>query len=240
MTGDYTDTDVPENKVSFILDSGASDHIINREDLFNTFSDISTPLKISVAKSGQFISATKKGTINVTSNLGIQGTLEGVLFCAEAPYNLLSVQKMQRAGMTVIFNQQGAQIYKDGKVFMKGRPLHNLIALDFNVSAACTGSASHICSSNKNGYELWHQRLGHVSKIKFLDLKNKNMIDDVQQIDTIIPNDEICEACINGKQTRLPFNHEKDKHHIKRPLFVVHSDVCGLSLLQQSTIKIIL
>jgi len=37
----------------------------------------------------------------------------------------------------------------------------------------------------------------------------------------------LCEACIFGKQTRLPLAEAKDKNHVTRPLFIIHTDVCG-------------
>lgn len=213
--------------IKFLLDSGASDHITNRDDLFTSFECLNPPLKISVAKNNTFISATKRGNINLISQTGVQGILTNVLFCAEVPYNLISVSKMQQAGFTIIFDDKGTQITKEGKIIMKGKTLNNLIVLEFKIPVIKGESASQACYVNENKYELWHQRLGHISKTKFLQLKCHNMIDDLDEINTVTPNDKLCEACINGKQTRLPFNKVKDKSYIKRPLFIVHSDVCG-------------
>lgn len=53
------------------------------------------------------------------------------------------------------------------------------------------------------------------------------MVDDIERIKYISPSSSLCEACIKGKQARLPFQKEKDKGYTKRPLFVVHTDVCG-------------
>lgn len=82
-----------KDKITFILDSGASDHIINRADLSANFSSLVTPIKISVAKNGQYVTATKKGSLEVFSNMGFKGTLEHVLYCPDVPFNLLSVAK---------------------------------------------------------------------------------------------------------------------------------------------------
>lgn len=65
------------------------------------------------------------------------------------------------------------------------------------------------------------------------------MIKDLEQIKNILPNDNLCEPCINGKQARLPFNKIKDKDYLKRPLFNIHSNVAG-PITQQLIIKIIL
>lgn len=63
------------------------------------------------------------------------------------------------------------------------------------------------------------KRLGHIGRSKFLELKSKQTIDDINHIDKIIPNDNLCEACINGKQARLLFEKAIDK----RPRFIIHS-----------------
>ncbi|CAD7081866.1 unnamed protein product [Hermetia illucens] len=166
MIGDNYESDHVKNEIEFVIDSGASDHIINREDLAKDFEHLQHPLKLSVAKTGSFITATKRGKLNVISKIGIQGELKDVLYCPEVPYNLLSVAKMQAAGMTIIFNERGVVVQKGGKTLM----------------------TDQICNIN--------------------------------------PSDDLCEACIKGKQAKLPFNKEKDKSHVKRPLFIIHSDVC--------------
>ncbi|CAD7085369.1 unnamed protein product [Hermetia illucens] len=167
MIGDNYESDYVKNEIEFVIDSGASDHIINREDLAKDFEHLQHPLKLSVAKTGSFITATKRGKLNVISKIEIQGELKDVLYCPEVPYNLLSVTKMQAAGMTIIFNERGVVVQKGGKTLM----------------------TDQICNIN--------------------------------------PSDDLCEACIKGKQAKLPFNKEKDKSHVKRPLFIIHSDVCG-------------
>lgn len=69
-----------------------------------------------------------------------------------------------------------------------------------------------------NNYGLSHQYLGYISKNKFLQLKSNNMIDNINEIETIFPNDMLYEACINEKQSPLPFNNIEDKSYMKRPI----------------------
>jgi len=92
----------------------------------------------------------------------------------------------------------------------------------FSNKLACIANAA-----KNNNYSLWHERLGHSSKGKFLEIKTKNMFDDTDLLNNIKPENELREACVKGKQARLSFNKFKNKDHINRPLFVVHSDVCG-------------
>lgn len=216
-----------EDKLIFLLDSGASDHLVNRDDLFENFVELKNPMKISVAKKAAFITATKKGKINVISNMGIPGVLEDVLYCPEVPHNLLSVRKMQQAGMTIIFNEEGVEVNKGGEIILTGKPLNNLFSVDFTVIINAEDSVAKVNSTINNDYELWHRRLGHIGKSKFLELIKNKMVDDINEIKHVIPNKDLCEACIQGKQARLPFEKGKNKSHITRPLFIVHSDVCG-------------
>ena len=69
--------------------------------------------------------------------------------------------------------------------------------------------------ATNNNDQLWHQhRLGHMGKSKFLELKknkksknkNKQMVDDINLINSIILNENICEACLFGKQARSFFS----------------------------------
>lgn len=132
MTGEYKIEN--SERLIFLLDSGASDHLINSDKEFSSVIELNPPMKISVAKNGEFITATKKGKIHVMSNTGIQGILEDVLYCPDVPYNLISVQKMQQAGMSITFNEKGVKVYKDGKILMYGKPSNNLFAVDFEVT----------------------------------------------------------------------------------------------------------
>jgi hypothetical protein len=75
--------------------------------------------------------------------------------------------------------------------------------------------------------KLWVERLGHISKNKFAHLKAKVLTEDSNYLNDINRLDLLYESCINGKQTRLPFSKVKDKIHIERPRYIVHSDVCG-------------
>jgi len=80
-----------DGDVSFILDSGASDHMINNINLFLTYSTLDTPIEIAIAKQGAYIYASAKGTVQLRSNLNTSITLENDLFCKDLPQNLVSV-----------------------------------------------------------------------------------------------------------------------------------------------------
>lgn len=212
-----------EGNIYFLLDSGASDHIIKDETLYADCINLDPPVKIAVAKMGQYIYAQKKGIVKLCNNFSDNITLLDVLFCPDVPENLISVKRMQDAGMTVEFHPGGVNISKEKEIIMDGKYRNNVPIIEFMV-------CNKISMSNAlkiNGYRLWHERLGHISKAKFLEIKTKNMFEDIDLISNVLPDNVLCEACINGKQARLRFEKFKNKDYINRPLYVVHSDVCG-------------
>ena len=69
MTGNYESCN--SDTITFLLDSGASDYIINDDKLFLNFVYLDPLIKISVAKHGVFINATKKGQVNVETDVEV-------------------------------------------------------------------------------------------------------------------------------------------------------------------------
>ncbi|KAH8351722.1 hypothetical protein KR084_005477 [Drosophila pseudotakahashii] len=100
-----------------ILDSGASDHLINDESLFIDSVELVPPLKIAVAKQGEYIYASKRGIVRLRNNHEI--TLEDVLYSEQAAGNLMSVKRLQEAGMSIKFDKNGVTISKNGLTVVK-------------------------------------------------------------------------------------------------------------------------
>lgn len=219
-------------KLKFILDSGATEHLVNDLSFYREYQKLKEPIKISVAKKEASIWATHKGSIEVLTNLGYPGVLHDVLYAEEVPLNLLSVRKMQEAGFSVNFTPNGEVLAKVGqKTIMTGKRINDLQMLEFNVQNALSiksnGQAKIGFQETKNKNKLWHERLGHISKNKFIQLKMKELAEDSICLNNVNPLEFLCESCIQGKQARLPFAKNKNKIHIQRPLYIVHSDICG-------------
>lgn len=218
------------DEICFLLDSGATDHIVNTREVFTSYVELPTPIKIGVAKNGTSVLAFGKGRIEVTTNLGIRGSIDDVLYSPDVRYNLLSVNRIQQTGMSVIFGNNGVQVYNNNnKCYMTGENTNNLFSITFEINRSrCNLNETLDQSHDTKSYDLWHSRLGHLNKQKFTLLKNVVDPDDSRLIRNLIPNDDICEPCVLGKQSRLPFAKSKDKcNKNNRPLFIIHSDVCG-------------
>ena len=206
-------------KVRFILDSGATDHIVNRLDVFTTVENLAIPLQISIAKKGEKIAATKKGVIKIVTNLGVAGVLENVLYSPDVPYNLLSVRRLQHAGMSIVFGDTGnVTINKGNKLLAFGELQNSLLNVVFQLrKRLCNQITTNNNDTLLNSYKIWHERLGHMNKTKFLEIKRNDLVFDSNKLETINPTNEICEACVYGKQARLPFSSARDRSHVTRP-----------------------
>lgn len=216
-------SDSAKNHLTFLMDSGATDHIVNQLDVFTKYTELNPPIRIGIAKSGASVLATAKGCIEVTTNKGVQGSLMEVLYCPEVPHNLLSVRKIQQTGMTVIFTKSGVEVRKDDEIILSGEIINNLYKIIFGLNKL----NYQINNVTIKHYKLWHARLGHISKSSFEYLRKHSLFDDNTHIQNIKPDNEICETCIFGKQVRLPFAKAKSKSPINKPLFIIHSDICG-------------
>ena len=132
-------------------------------------------------------------------------------------YNLLSVSRLIDAGYNVSF-EKGEISYR-GRVVAVAQRNGQLYVLHFtnkNSEEAASLSAS------SGSPELWHRRLGYLSLYtKVL----RNLVDDFDCGSLEECNSEICETCLEGKQTYLP--HSSHRVRATRPLELIHTDLVG-------------
>ncbi|CAG9135108.1 unnamed protein product [Plutella xylostella] len=91
-----------------------------------------------------------------------------------------------------------------------------------NVKEEVQQSASLASSSSKVSQEVWHQRLGHLNS-RSMGLLNRGMATGIKYDSADYKS---CVACIEGKQSRLPFP-SKSSSRADEVLGLVHTDLCG-------------
>ncbi|CAA6673931.1 unnamed protein product [Spirodela intermedia] len=69
----------------------------------------------------------------------------------------------------------------------------------------------------------WHARLGHVNMTALRKMAREEL---VRGLPAVGPVDQLCEACLAGKQKRSPFP-QQGEYRARRVLELVHSDLCG-------------
>lgn len=186
-------------EAKFVIDSGATNHLISSELAEFLVNRKTVAHKISVAKLGECVEAKEEGDLQLRAEGEKFITMKKVWACENLFRNLLSVRKLEDNGFQVLFKARQVLVMRNSKVILSGKLCGNLYIVTFEVlSVPCANAAV-------SGL-LLHRRMGHSSKY---------------------PAPGICGVCMQAKQTRLPFNPVPEDRKAKRILEVVSTDVCG-------------
>lgn len=185
--------------LQFVVDSGATNHLISSKYGFLLENSEEVYHKISVAKIGESIIARKKGELHVQTIDGKFIKLENVLECENLSKNLLSVKRIEEKDFQIVFEKKKIAIKRNGETVSEGELCGNLYVINFYMKI----KEVNLTVKNET---LLHRRMGHSSKF---------------------PSSEFCEVCTQGKQTRQPFKRINEDKKAKRILEVISSDVCG-------------
>ncbi|XP_049390256.1 uncharacterized protein LOC125854717 [Solanum stenotomum] len=222
------------NSSSWIIDSGASEHMCFNPSVFNSLTPLSSPMFIILPNLTQ-VNITHKGTISIFSDL----ILENVLYVPSFKYNLLSVDKFVKQFQScLLFTPTGcflqapfmkrAQVFgeaKDGlfllqpaKTSPKNYFKNQSVVLDPQNSFQCVSVSFSVPISvkSKSDVILWHKRLGH---LPFHAMKNISFINFPSVSECT------CDVCPLARQSKLsfPISHIKSK----RVFELIHIDTWG-------------
>ena len=206
-----------DNTEKFLVDCGATTHIVNKDEYFVTTDKAFKPEEHFIeladgSKSNNL--AKKKGTVSIslhdTNGNIVDVKLENVLYVPSFPQCIFSVQAATRKGAKVNFDGDHAMlISKNGSSF----PIQQHGRLYYLYK-------SSIADKRKESLETWHKLLGHCNlhDVKKLENVVKGMnITDSNHFD--------CETCILSKQTNTR-NREPDIRATK-PFELIHTDLAG-------------
>lgn len=214
-------------KINFVLDSGATHHIVNDKIFFNSMHGIE-PISISTAKAGASLVAKKKGDISIKTFFNGDNstkTIRNVLFVENLKCNLLSIRQLTDKGYKITFNGDDAFISKNGKNMFTARRNGQLYQTIFYVERSVFAGIAGEEQLNKASQNLWHFRLAHLNVSDMKKMVNQNMAIGLDKLKVNI-DEKFCESCVIGKQTRLPYPPRKEIRS-KRVLELIHTDVSG-------------
>jgi transposase InsO family protein len=192
---------------SWVLDSGASDHVVGDPSLISNLSPPKIPHNITVAN-GSKAQVTGIGQASPLPSL----SLNYVLFVPGSPFNLISISKLtQSLNCSITFSSDSFLIQdrSTGKTIGTGSQSQGLYYLHSHPSTICGVSASP---------DIIHRRLGHPS----LD-KLKVLVPHLSHLKSLD-----CESCQLGKHVRVSFPSRVNKRSMS-PFDIIHSDVWGPS-----------
>ncbi|KAK4258396.1 hypothetical protein QN277_007851 [Acacia crassicarpa] len=206
------------SKNVWYLDTGASNHMCGKKELFT---ELNEEIQGEVTFGDHTKTAVKgKGNIMMFTKNGNKGYITNVYYIPSLKSNLISIGQLLEKGYDIhlkdssltMKNQKGELI---AKVEMTSNRLFKM-----NIQ---TDGFKCMKSAVEDSSWLWHLRFGHLG---FTGLKLLSKAKMVTGLPTINPPDQLCEACMRGKQHRIKFEVGKS-WRAKRPLQLVHSDIAG-------------
>ena len=187
--------------ISFVVDSGATQHLMNK-NFQKYLTDLKTvDYKISVAKVGESVTAKKQGTLHARTLEGKDIRIENVLVCENLSYNLLSVKQLEQKGQRILFHGGTVKILRNDNIVAEGKTQGNLYFISLKLRENI-----HANLVENDDKMLLHRRMGHSATY---------------------PAPSLCEVCIKAKQTRLPFTDLREDRKAKHLLETVSTDICG-------------
>lgn len=204
---------------TWIIDSGATDHICCSLDLFRTYDHIS-PINVKLPN-GNSIHASIAGIVQISEFL----TLHDVLYLPQFNLNLISLSKLVTSGGFQVLFTNDACVLQDSSLRRTGfaKLQHGLYHLDPGDPCGTKSvSVNNIVSLSgmklNSQAALWHFRFGHASYDRLHSL--------VKNFPDIHVNKHIvCDVCQFSKHKKLPFSLSTSRADSSFDL--VHMDIWG-------------
>lgn len=232
-----------QNNVWYV-DSGATNHMCNNKELMFDFM-VTKQIEVNVAN-GEKVLTEGQGRVKVNLKNGLR-TISNVYYIPKLSTNLLSVSELVRKGFSVTFNSNHCKILDGSEVIATASCFNGIYQLNVfdgivkceirpgiamnsvsdesvtNIGLPEGGKETVLVSmDNRVTQQIWHKRLGHLN-MRSMNLMKNGLVSGMVFDNT---NFNPCIACIEGKQTKLPFP-KKSFNRSQELLGLVHTDVCG-------------
>ncbi|KAK1419234.1 hypothetical protein QVD17_28397 [Tagetes erecta] len=207
-----------DEKDLWYLDNGASNHMTGNLSLFSELNKrIGGKMKFG---DGSYVDICGKGSILLVGKTGEQRLLTDIYYIPSLQSNIISLGKATECGCDIHMKDDLLLMHDDkGKLLMKVQRSKNRL---YTIRLK-TGKPVCLQAKIDNDDWLWHARLGHVNFDSMKQMVEKNMVVGMPKIDG---ENQICDACLVGKQTRQPFP-KTASFRATRPLELIHGDLCG-------------
>lgn len=207
------------DKNTWVLDSGASDHMCHRREWFTSFVEMTSYVTIG---DGKRITAFGRGEIALMAfdeNKWVRRRMVNVLYVPEIHLNLFSSGAAMDRGYELQSDNKRCKLLKDGNVFAVGVRREKLFQMLFKIEEPLEidGAIANV-AIKKTSIRAWHERLGHQNVAHVKKFLRNNNVDFVDE-------DFACEACVYGKHHRGSYKLREEKS--KKCGEIIHADVCG-------------
>ncbi|GKD39364.1 retrovirus-related pol polyprotein from transposon TNT 1-94, partial [Tanacetum coccineum] len=196
VNGDLLMAVSEERFLKWIMDSGGSYHLTPRRDFLFDFKEFDGGMVLLGDNKACAIRGT--GKVRVQMKDGSSFVLENVSYIPELKRNLISLGTLDREGYTVKLHNGRVKVIKGSWMVLSRTIKGNCVySLD---GWAESGEASVGIQENKSLAEVWHKRLGHISKAGLHELERRDVLGN-----KCLCKLEFCENCVLGKSIRVSF-----------------------------------
>ena len=207
----------------WVIDSGSSQHITGNLEVMTEVRILNPPEEIRVTGEST-VQATHVGRVKLECKVGSLSStvfLENVRYVPGVGVNLFSVARATAAGAETSFVGDTCRVKVKGDTKVMARLVQGLWVIEEK------GTDYSFLAKHLENAETWHRRFCHAGYESLAKLAEGNLVKGMhvtaakfrEKVSTV------CEPCVQGKQTRLPFPDSDSKS--KQPCELVHMDVCG-------------
>lgn len=218
----------------FLLDSGATHHIITDEARFDTVVELGRDVRVTFGNGAQErVRKAGDATIEIITDDGEERLvhLKNALLVPRADRNLVSIGRLTaKPGVEALFKEGACILRRDNVKLTSERICNGVFHLRVKDAEPFAENDVFVASARASVQD-WHARLGHVGYDRLGRMVELGMVDgmDLSPGEVKAAKEEQrrdpCGACMEGKSKRLPFPTSQSK--TADPLELMHMDVMG-------------
>jgi len=222
-----------KNTFALLVDSGATKHMVRSTQFLTEYKAFDKPMEVEMGD-GWCVHAEGVGTLTFVSNSCIC-EFPGTLYVPELTCNALSVSYLTENDYKVVFTKFSAQIFHMNSELplLTAKKSDGLFLIDMNrkqntnVCLDKTASIHTVLLSSTTAPEpadLWHARLGHISKTTLSYMAKHDVVDglpDIQHLSCVY--DQPCQHCLAGSFPAFPHSEAHEKPDA--PLSIIYADI---------------
>ena len=219
----------------WVVDSGCSHHMVPLAEICFTEYSIDVPGSRTITGVTGNAAISGMGNLSLTSPNGGRLNLTEVLRAPELPYSLLSLGRLLMDDVKITFLKPYCILENSDGFYLKVKFEQSFGATSFlfrfkaNFPAAAesnSATTTAISEITEDQISLWHARVGHSAVSTLPQIGKVAIVPESFRtaISGAFPSPGVCEPCLEGKQTRLPYRTTEQKP--TDPLQVIHTDTC--------------